>query len=245
MRLKLIMLCCLGLPIAQVNAEEAIVIDAQSLGGQSASQPADSPASSAPQAPEVQPADSQATGAPAATSQTPDEAGAAQANENGAPGNTAAQAESIKDRVPKDKMSPRQRQAMARMEAADENKKITESFLAENKAKPSVVTLPSGVQYKILRAGQGKKPAANSMVVCRYRGTLVDGTVFENTDPKKPMNFYVSTFLPGLKEAVMLMPAGSKWQIVVPPQLGYRELGNRLVGPNATLIYEMELLSVK
>ncbi|HET7831607.1 MAG TPA: FKBP-type peptidyl-prolyl cis-trans isomerase [Gallionella sp.] len=240
MRLKLILLCCLGLPITQAVAEEAIVIDAQSLGGQSANMPA----GSAPQAPEVQPADSQATGAPTATSQAPDEAGAAQP-ENGAPGNTAAQAEAIKERIPKDKMSPRQRQAMARMEAADENKKTGESFLAENKAKPGVVTLPSGVQYKILRAGQGKKPAANSMIVCRYRGTLVDGTVFESTDPKKPMNFYVSTFLPGLQEAVMLMPAGSKWQIIVPPQLGYRELGNRLVGPNATLIYEMELLSIK
>ncbi len=234
-KLMVLLLCSLGLLAARANAEEAIVIDAQTLSGQAAGQPAEPPPASVPPVNEVQPA----------AAQTPDEAGAAQVNENGAPANTTAQAEAIRDRVPKDKMSPRQRQAMARIEAADENKKSGESFLAENKTKPGVVTLPSGVQYKILRAGQGKKPAATSMVVCRYKGTLVDGTVFENTDPKKPMNFYVSTFLPGLREAVVLMPAGSKWQIVVPPQLGYRELGNRLVGPNATLIYEMELLSVK
>lgn len=221
MKLKLIVvLCSLGMLAAQAGAEEAIVIDAQTLGGQSAAQPADAQAGSAPQA--------------------TDAGAAAQTNES-----TAAQAEAIMERVPKDKMSPRQRQAMARMELADDNKKNGEAFLAENKTKPGVVTLPSGVQYKILKAGQGKKPAANSMVVCRYRGTLTDGTVFESTDPKKPMNFYVATFLPGLKEAVMLMPTGSKWQIVVPPQLAYRELGNRLVGPNATLIYEMELLAIK
>lgn len=232
MKQKWIVLCILGLLAAQASAEEAIVIDAQTLAGQSGAQAPDTqtpgtPAAD-PQTAATQAADTQAAGAAALSSES-----------------TAAQAEAIRDRTPKDKMSARQRAAMAKIELGDENKRLGEAFQADHKTKPGVVTLPSGVQYKILRTGKGRKPAADSLVVCRYRGTLIDGTEFESSDAKRPMNVYVSAFLPGLKEAVMLMPAGSKWEIVVPPQLAYRELGNRGVGPNATLIYEMELISVK
>jgi len=249
MKLKWIVLCCLGLLIAQAGAEESIVIDAQSLVDQSGIQATDTlttdmPTPDAPaadsQTPDLQMPNTPTSDSPVIDTQATDAGAAAQSSES-----TAAQAEAIKNRMPKDKMSPRQRQAMAKIELADENIKNGEAFQADFKTKPGVVALPSGVQYKILKAGKGKKPAADSLVECRYRGTLIDGAVFESTDARRAMSVYVSTFLPGLKEAVMLMPAGSKWQIVVPPKLAYRELGNRGVGPNATLIYEMELLAVK
>ena len=143
------------------------------------------------------------------------------------------------------KLSIREKTALAKAEMSKKNLATSEEFLVANKAKPGVVTLPSGVQYKILRAGKGKKATDNSNVDCRYRGMLVDGTEFEKTDAKKPSTLKVSGFLPGLKEAVKLMPAGSKWEIIVPPQLAYGQQGNRGVAPNAVLIYEMEILGVR
>ena len=128
---------------------------------------------------------------------------------------------------------------------ADSNKQAGDNFLAANKAKPGVVTLPSGVQYKILRAGKGMKPTEDNFVRCRYKGTLIDGSIIDKSDEKKPVSMHVAGFLAGLKEAVMLMPTGSKWEIVIPPQLAYGAFGNRGVGPNAVLIYEMEILGVK
>jgi FKBP-type peptidyl-prolyl cis-trans isomerase len=101
------------------------------------------------------------------------------------------------------------------------------------------------VQYKIMRAGQGKKPAEDSVVRCRFKGKLVDGSIIDKSDNKKPSSMHVSGLVEGLKEAVKLMPAGSKWEIVVPPQLAYGTFGNRGVGPNAVLVYEMEILGIK
>ena len=158
----------------------------------------------------------------------------------------APQADANRQRILKGgKMSARQKTAMAKAGKSDRNKLDGAAFLANNKAKQGVVSLPSGVQYKILRASQGKQPTDGSVVVCRYRGTLIDGTEFDKPDSKKPASVKVAAFLPGLKEAVKLMSAGSKWQVVVPPHLGYGEAGDRGVAPNAVLIYEMEIISVK
>ena len=143
------------------------------------------------------------------------------------------------------KMSPRERAAVAKAETAESNRVAGDNFLATNQGKPGVVSLPSGVQYKVLRAGKGKKPTAENMVRCRYKGTLTDGSIIDKSDDKKPVSMLVGGFLAGLKEAVMLMPTGSKWEIVIPPQLAYGPFGNRGVGPNAVLIYDMEILGVK
>ena len=143
------------------------------------------------------------------------------------------------------KASPRQKRELAMAALANSNKQAEQAFLAANKARPGVVSLPSGVQYKILSAGKGKKkPTDSSVIMCRYQGKLVDGTSFEKSDAGKPEPLNVAGLVPGLKEAVKLMLAGSKWQIVVPPQLAYGERGNRMVGPNAVLTYDMEIVAV-
>ena len=141
---------------------------------------------------------------------------------------------------------------------AENNKQEGEAFLAENKAKEGVVTLPSGLQYKVLTAGNGKKPTLNDKVVCNYRGTLLDGTEFDSSYKRgRSATFLVAGVIPGWREALQFMPAGSKWQIFVPPALAYGERGTPMrprkkgdaprqqIGPNATLIFEIELLSVE
>lgn len=143
------------------------------------------------------------------------------------------------------KMSPREKAAVAKAEIGNANIQAGADFLASNKAKPGVVSLPSGMQYKVLRAGKGKMPTEESVVRCRYKGRLIDGTTIDKSDAKKPSSLNVTGLLAGLKEAVKLMPAGSKWEIVIPPQLAYGAIGNRGVGPNAVLIYEMEILGIK
>ena len=133
-----------------------------------------------------------------------------------------------------------------RTKDAEENRKEGEAFLAENKTKEGVVTLPSGLQYRILKAGDGKKPSDADTVECHYRGTLINGTEFDGTEEGKPANLKVSALIPGWKEAMKLMLVGSKWQIFIPPQLAYGERGvGRDIGPNATLIFEVELLGIK
>jgi FKBP-type peptidyl-prolyl cis-trans isomerase len=127
------------------------------------------------------------------------------------------------------------------------NKKGGEDFLTQNKTKPGVVALPDGLQYKILKEGTGPKPTANDSVVCNYRGTLLDGTEFDSSYKRgQPATFPVSGVIKGWTEAVQLMPVGSKWQLFLPADLAY---GNRGagpdIGPNATLIFEVELLSIQ
>jgi len=131
--------------------------------------------------------------------------------------------------------------------AAIDNKAAGEAFLAENKTKEGVVTLPSGLQYKILKEGHGKTPAESDTAVCRYRGTLIDGTEFDSSDGTgKPATFQMKAVIPGWREALKLMPVGSKWQLFIPPQLAYGQQGSgRDIGPNATLIFELELLSIR
>ena len=128
----------------------------------------------------------------------------------------------------------RQKQATAKKIAAMDNKRKSEAFLNGNKAKPGVVELPSGLQYRIIRAAGGKKPTDADTVECNYRGTLIDGTEFDSTyESGKPATFRVSEgVIPGWKEALKLMPVGSKWQFFIPPQLAYGERGaGRQIGP--------------
>jgi FKBP-type peptidyl-prolyl cis-trans isomerase FklB len=124
---------------------------------------------------------------------------------------------------------------------------VGDAFLAANKAKEGVVTLPNGLQYQVIKAGDGKKPTAEDLVEVHYRGKLIDGTEFDSSYAKgQPAVFKVSGVIPGWNEALKLMPVGSRWQLVIPPQLGYGERGaGRDIGPNATLIFDVELLAIR
>ena len=141
----------------------------------------------------------------------------------------------------------KQKQVAAAAAAAADNQKQGEAFLAANGKKEGVVTLPSGLQYKVIKAGEGKKPAETDTVLCSYTGTFPDGTEFDSSaETGKPVPFEVKTIIPGFKEALMLMPVGSKWQIVIPPSLGYGERGaGGVIGPNTTLVFEVELVSIQ
>ena len=132
-------------------------------------------------------------------------------------------------------------------QAGSSNKKAGEDFLAGNKGKDGVITLPSGLQYKILKQGSGPKPSAADSVVCNYRGTLIDGTEFDSSYKRgQPATFPVSGVIKGWTEALQLMPVGSKWQLFVPSDLAYGDRGAGAdIGPNATLIFEVELLSIQ
>src|SRR6201996_6499938 len=130
---------------------------------------------------------------------------------------------------------------------AETNKKDGAAFLAANATKEGVVTLPSGLQYKILTAGTGPKPTASDSVVCNYRGTLLDNTEFDSSYKRgQPATFAVGQVIKGWTEALQLMPVGSKWQLFIPKDLAYGERGQGPdIGPNATLIFEVELLSIQ
>src|SRR5712664_3332844 len=131
--------------------------------------------------------------------------------------------------------------------AGEMNKKEGAEFLEANKTKEGVVTLPSGLQYKILTEGTGPKPAASDTVVCNYRGTLISGTEFDSSYKRgQPASFPVNGVIKGWTEALQLMPVGSKWQLFVPAELGYGDRGaGGEIGPGATLIFEVELLSIQ
>jgi FKBP-type peptidyl-prolyl cis-trans isomerase len=134
----------------------------------------------------------------------------------------------------------------AQAEAAA-NKKEGDAFLAANKTKEGVVALPSGLQYKILKAGTGQKPVAGDTVVCNYRGTLINGTEFDSSYKRgQPVTFPLSGVIKGWTEALQLMPVGSKWQLFIPSDLAYGEHApGPEIGPNQTLIFEVELLSIQ
>jgi FKBP-type peptidyl-prolyl cis-trans isomerase FklB len=136
----------------------------------------------------------------------------------------------------------------AKMQAAGgANKKEGEAFLADNKSKEGVIALPSGLQYKVLKEGNGPKPTATDSVVCNYRGTLINGTEFDSsTKHGGPATFPVNGVIKGWTEALQLMPVGSKWQLFVPSDLAYADRGaGGDIGPNATLIFEVELVSIQ
>ena len=129
----------------------------------------------------------------------------------------------------------------------EKNKREGEAFLAENKKKQDVKTLPSGLQYKVIKAGTGKKPKINDTVTTHYRGTLIDGTEFDSSYRRgQPVSFPVSGVIPGWTEALQLMEEGAKWQLFIPSNLAYGERGmGSVIGPNATLIFEIELISIQ
>jgi FKBP-type peptidyl-prolyl cis-trans isomerase FklB len=137
-----------------------------------------------------------------------------------------------------------QEQMQAEGEAS---KKQGADFLAANKAKEGIVTLPSGLQYKVLTQGTGPKPTATDSVVCNYRGTLINGTEFDSSYKRgEPATFPVNGVIKGWTEALQLMPVGSKWQLFVPSDLAYGERSPAPeIGPNSTLIFEVELLSIQ
>ena len=140
------------------------------------------------------------------------------------------------------------RQGEKMQQQGEANKKAGEAFLAANKTKEGVVTLPSGLQYKILKAGTGPKPTASDSVVCNYKGTLLDNTEFDSSYKRgQPATFPVGGVIKGWTEALQLMPVGSKWQLFIPGDLAYGQRGGPTpaIGPNAALIFEVELLSIE
>lgn len=128
---------------------------------------------------------------------------------------------------------------------AAENKKRGDAFLKEYAKKEGVKTLPSGVMYRVIKQGTGEKATVGDYILANYRGTLVDGREFDGTPPEKPTSLKMRKMLPGLMEAALEMPAGSKWEIVIPPQEGFGESGSKIIGPNETLIYALEILEVE
>jgi FKBP-type peptidyl-prolyl cis-trans isomerase FklB len=141
----------------------------------------------------------------------------------------------------------RQKQMAAQQASAAENKAKGDAFLAENAKKDGVVSLPDGLQYKILTPGTGKKPAESDTVLCNYKGTFIDGTEFDGSEKAgKPVPFPVKGVIPGFKEALQLMPIGSKWQVFIPSALAYGERGaGNVIGPNSTLVFEIELVNIQ
>ena len=140
-----------------------------------------------------------------------------------------------------------EKQAEAAKVLAEKNKKEGEAFLAENGKKEGVVTLPSGLQYKVIASGAGKTPKADDTVETHYRGTLIDGTEFDSSYTRgQTATFPVNGVIPGWTEALQKMREGDKWQLFVPSSLAYGERGaGRDIGPNTTLIFEVELIAVK
>ncbi len=126
------------------------------------------------------------------------------------------------------------------------NLKAGKEFLAINAKRPGVVTLPSGLQYEILKEGNGAKPKATDQVKCHYHGTLIDGTVFDSSVERgQPATFGVNQVIPGWVEALQLMPVGSKWKLFIPSELAYGPAGaGQTIEPNSTLVFEVEVLDI-
>jgi len=162
-------------------------------------------------------------------------------------GKTLMTDEEVKAAMAALKAAAQKNQEAKMAQAGDANKKEGDAFLAANKTKEGVVTLPSGLQYKILTAGTGAKPTAADTVVCNYKGTLINGKEFDASSKHGgPATFPVSGVIKGWTEALQLMPVGSKWQLFIPPDLAYGQRGaGGEIGPGATLIFEVELVSIK
>src|SRR6266576_1510179 len=141
----------------------------------------------------------------------------------------------------------RAKQTAMLKDLTEKNKSEGDAFLLENKSKEGVVVLPSGLQYKVLKAGDGPKPAASDSVVCNYKGTLINGKEFDSSYKRgQPATFPVSGVIKGWTEALQLMPVGSKWQLFIPPDLAYGERGAGAdIQPDSALIFEVELMSIQ
>jgi FKBP-type peptidyl-prolyl cis-trans isomerase FklB len=153
----------------------------------------------------------------------------------------------LKAEAQKKQAEAQKKQEEKMAQAGEANKKEGDAFLAANKTKEGVVTLPSGLQYKILTAGTGPKPATTDTVECNYKGTLIDGTEFDSSAKHGgPLKSPVTGVIKGWTEALQLMPVGSKWQLFIPADLAYGpQAGGGVIGPNATLIFDIELLSIQ
>jgi FKBP-type peptidyl-prolyl cis-trans isomerase FkpA len=137
------------------------------------------------------------------------------------------------------------KQAAEQTAMAENNKQAGETFLAQNKTKAGVQMTTSGLQYQVLRQGNGPKPTATDTVKVHYAGTLLDGTKFDSSyDRGQPAQFVLNQVVPGWTEGVQLMPTGSKYKFWIPSELAYGERGPGPIGPNATLVFEVELLEV-
>lgn len=135
----------------------------------------------------------------------------------------------------------------AREAEAAKAKEAEAKFLAENKSKPGVKTLPSGIQYKVLKEGSGAKPTLEDSVTVNYAGSLLNGTEFDSSYKRgQPATFAVNSIIEGWKQVLPLMKVGSKWQVVIPSELAYGERGaGGKIGPNETLIFDIELLGIE
>lgn len=131
-------------------------------------------------------------------------------------------------------------------EVEERNLRAGEAFLAENKKRAGVVTLPSGLQYEVLAEGKGRRPSATDRVQCHYHGTLIDGTVFDSSVQRgTPAVFGVNQVIPGWVEALQLMPEGSRWKLYIPSELAYGKRGaGGSIAPNSALVFEVELIKI-
>jgi FKBP-type peptidyl-prolyl cis-trans isomerase FklB len=147
-------------------------------------------------------------------------------------------------------MAPSKEDIRARTKERDDmiaeiNKQRGEEFLAENKKKKGVVTRPSGLQYLVVKEGTGEQPKLTDAVTIHYTGTYIDGLVFDSSTRRgEPVTLPLRLLIPGWQEALPLMKEGSQWRIFVPPELGYGSKGSEKMGPNQTLVFEIELLEI-
>ncbi len=162
-------------------------------------------------------------------------------------GKTAMTEEEARTAIQQFQTEVRQKMQATAQEKGETNRKAGQEFLEANKGKPGVVTLPDGLQYKILKEGDGPKPTANDTVTCNYRGTLTNGKEFDSSYQRgQPASFPVSGVIKGWTEALQLMPVGSKWELYIPADLAYGDRGaGPDIGPGDTLIFQVELLSIK
>lgn len=132
-------------------------------------------------------------------------------------------------------------------ELSDKNQKTGKKYLAANKKKPGIVELPSGLQYRIVEEGSGEKPVSSDTVKVHYRGTLIDGTEFDSSYARgEPVTFQIANIINGWQQALILMSEGAKWQVFIPPTLAYGSGGaGQNIGPNETLVFEIELVSIE
>lgn len=139
----------------------------------------------------------------------------------------------------------RQKALAERQQAMVDNKKAGDAFLEKNKARPGVQLLPSGVQYRVLKEGTGRKPLESDSVQVNYRGALVNGNQFDATEPGKPATLRVAALIAGWKQALTQMPVGSSWELVIPSALAYGERGSGDIGPNEVLVFQVDLIAIK
>jgi FKBP-type peptidyl-prolyl cis-trans isomerase FklB len=140
----------------------------------------------------------------------------------------------------------RQRSQLKKQQAMGENKKKGDAYLARYKAQSGVLELPGGVLYRVVKEGSGRRPLESDMVEVNYRGALINGAEFDATEPGKPASLKISSLIAGWKQALTMMPTGSKWQIVVPAQLAYGERGvGADIGPNEVLVFDLELVAIR